>query len=217
VLGVLGPAERREAEQRLAHDSAFAEEVAAWEQRLGALADTVASEPPPDASWPRIARKVGIRARMPRRESVWRSLPFWRTFAAGSAALAAASIALLTFVVTAPPKRTAPLLASLATSSGQPGFVVTVDADDKSVVVVPTAILSSDQRAMELWLIPPGDKPHSLGLVAPGQPVRLGVPSDLAASLTADAALAVSLEPAGGSPTGQPTGPIVASGKPTML
>jgi anti-sigma-K factor RskA len=32
-----------------------------------------------------------------------------------------------------------------------------------------------------------------------------------------DATLAVSLEPPGGSPTGQPTGPVIASGKLTNL
>ena len=42
VLGVLGAAERRQAQQRLAHDQAFADEVAFWEERLGGLADAVA-------------------------------------------------------------------------------------------------------------------------------------------------------------------------------
>jgi anti-sigma-K factor RskA len=70
---------------------------------------------------------------------------------------------------------------------------------------------------MELWLIPAGDKPHSLGLIEPGRPVRLDVPRDLAARITTDAALAVSMEPPGGSPTGQPTGPVIASGKLTRL
>jgi anti-sigma-K factor RskA len=39
------------------------------------------------------------------------------------------------------------------------------------------------------------------------------VPPALADRVTPDAALAVSLEPPGGSPTGQPTGPVIASGK----
>ena len=46
---------------------------------------------------------------------------------------------------------------------------------------------------------------------------RLTIPPDLAGQLTPDAALAVSLEPPGGSPTGQPTGPVIASGKLTSL
>jgi anti-sigma-K factor RskA len=54
-------------------------------------------------------------------------------------------------------------------------------------------------------------------LIEPGRPVRLEVPRDLVARITADTALAVSMEPPGGSPTGQPTGPVIASGKLTSL
>jgi anti-sigma-K factor RskA len=84
-------------------------------------------------------------------------------------------------------------------------------------MVVPAALLTSDPRAMELWLIPAGDKPHSLGLIAPGRPVRIEVPRDLVDRIGANSALAVSLEPPGGSPTGQPTGPVIASGRLTSL
>jgi anti-sigma-K factor RskA len=105
------------------------------------------------------------------------------------------------------------VLAPSIASTGQPAFVAAVNADGTSLLVMPAALLSSDQRAMELWLIPAGDKPYSLGLIEPGRPVRLDVPRDLVARISADAALAVSMEPPGGSPTGQPTGPVIASGK----
>jgi anti-sigma-K factor RskA len=109
------------------------------------------------------------------------------------------------------------MLATLGASNGQPTFVAAVNAGGTSLLVVPAALLTADPRAMELWLIPAGDKPHSLGLIEPGRPVHLDVPRELAGRLTADAALAVSMEPPGGSPTGQPTGPVVASGKLTSL
>ena len=211
VLGVLGAAERRQAQQRLAHDEAFASEVAFWEERLGVLADAVAPVAPPDRAWSRIARAVRMPDPSQPRESLWRSLPFWRSFAIGAAALAAASIGGLTFVAISPPR--APLLATLGTSSGQPTFVAAINAGGTSLTVVPAALLTQDPRAMELWLIPAGDKPHSLGLISPARPVRIDVPRELAARMTPDTALAVSMEPPGGSPTGQPTGPVIASGK----
>jgi len=216
VLGVLGAAERRQAQQRLAHDQAFANEVAFWEERLGAFADAVAPVVPPDRAWSRIARATRARDPSAPRESLWQSLVFWRSFAIGSAALAAASIGALTFIEISPAPRP-PMLATLGASSGQPNFVAAVNAGGTSLVVVPAALLTSDQRAMELWLIPAGDKPHSLGLIEPGRPVRLDVPRDLVARITADTSLAVSMEPPGGSPTGQPTGPVIASGKLTSL
>jgi anti-sigma-K factor RskA len=212
VLGVLGAAERRQAQQRLAHDQAFANEVAFWEERLGAFADAIAPVAPPDRAWTRIARAVRAPDPSAPRESLWQSLVFWRSFAIGSAALAVASIGALTFIEISPAARP-PLLATLGAASGQPNFVAAVNAGGTSLLVVPAALLTSDPRAMELWLIPAGDKPHSLGLIQPGRPVRLDVPRDLVARITADTSLAVSMEPPGGSPTGQPTGPVIASGK----
>lgn len=216
VLGVLGAAERRQAQQRLAHDQAFADEVAFWEEKLGAFADAVAPVAPPERTWSRIARATRSRNSSAARESLWQSLAFWRSFALGSAALAAASIGALTFIAISPVPR-APMLATLGAGNGQPDFVAAVNVGGSSLLVVPAALLTSDQRAMELWLIPAGDKPHSLGLIEPGRPVHLAVPRELAGRLTADAALAVSMEPPGGSPTGQPTGPVIASGKLTSL
>ena len=216
VLGVLGAAERRQAQQRLAHDQAFADEVAFWEERLGSFADAVAPVAPPARAWTRIARAVKARDPSTARESLWHSLAFWRSFALGAAALAAASIGALTFIKISPVARP-PMLATLGASNGQPTFVAAVNAGGTGLLIVPAALLTSDPRAMELWLIPAGDKPHSLGLIEPGRPVHLDVPRELAGRLTADAALAVSMEPPGGSPTGQPTGPIVASGKLTSL
>ena len=216
VLGVLGTAERRQAEQRLTHDQAFANEVAFWEERLGGLADAVAPVAPPARIWSRIARATRARNPGAPRESLWQSLVFWRSFAIGSAALAAASIGALTFIAISPVARP-PLMATLGAANGQPGFVAAVNAGGTTLMVVPAALLTSDPRAMELWLIPAGDKPHSLGLIAPGRPVRIEVPRELVTRISADTALAVSLEPPGGSPTGQPTGPVIASGKLTSL
>jgi anti-sigma-K factor RskA len=216
VLGVLGAAQRRQAEQRLARDQAFADEVAFWEERLGALADQVAPVAPPDRTWSRIARRVKARDPFAPQENLWQSLTFWRSFAIGSAVLAAASIGALTFIEISPAPRV-PLLATLGASTGQPTFVAAVNPGGTSLLIVPAALIAADPRAMELWLIPAGDKAHSLGLVEPGRPVRIDVPRDLVARLNADAALAVSMEPPGGSPSGQPTGPVIASGKLTSL
>jgi anti-sigma-K factor RskA len=214
VLGVLGAEERREVERRLAQEPALASEVAFWEERLGGLADTVAPVSPPQATWSRIETAIGITPRPP---SVWQSLAFWRSFGIASATLAAASIAALAYIGLVPGTR-APLLATLGGSAGQPNFVAAVTATGNSLVIVPAALLTADPRAFELWLIPAGEtRPRSLGLIQPGQPIRLEIPSDLAGRVTPDATLAVSLEPPGGSPTGQPTGPVIAAGKLTNL
>ena len=215
VLGVLGAEERREVERRLAQEPALASEVAFWEERLGGLADAVPPVTPPPQAWSRIEAAISAPAAKP--ASLWNSLEFWRAFGIGAGALAAASIAALTYIGVVPTPRP-PLLATLGGSAGQPNFVAAVTATGNGLVVVPAALLTNDPRAFELWLIPAGEtRPRSLGLVQPGQPIRLNIPPDLAGRLTRDATLAVSLEPPGGSPTGAPTGPVIASGKLTSL
>ena len=220
VLGVLDMTERRIVARQIERVPALAREVEEWEQRLGSLADGVAPVEPPPQTWDRIEAAIAPPAAKPAASAaepgLWQSLVFWRTFAIGSAALAAASVAALTYVRLTPTAH-APMMATLGQDSGQPGFVAAVGADGRSLTIVPAALLTTDQRSMELWLIPPGDRPHSLGLIARGQPVRLIVPADLAGRLTTEAVLAVSLEPQGGSPTGQPTGPVIANGKLTNL
>ncbi len=134
----------------------------------------------------------------------------------GSAGIAAASIAALAYIGMVPSARV-PLMATLGGAGGQPNFVAAVSADGTSITVVPAALLTNDPRAIELWLIPQGGRPHSLGLIQPGSPIRLVIPPELIGRLTPEATLAVSLEPPGGSPTGQPTGPVIASGKLTSL
>ena len=63
----------------------------------------------------------------------------------------------------------------------------------------------------------PGGRVNAGELIDPARPVRVSVPPDLAGRFNPDATLAVSIEPPGGSPTGQPTGPVVANGRLTSL
>ena len=215
VLGVLSAEERREVERRLPLESALAADVAFWEERLGSLADAVTPVTPSPDTWSRIERKLAGSA-APASPGIWQSLAFWRAFAIGSMAVAAACVAALVYVGNLPAVR-GPLMATLGQPSGQPGFIATVSGDGASLTIVPAALLTNDPRAMELWLIPQGGRPQSLGLIQPGRPIRLTIPPELSGSITKDATLAVSLEPPGGSPTGQPTGPVIASGKLTSL
>jgi anti-sigma-K factor RskA len=213
VLGVLGASERRAAERRIARDQVFAREVALWEERLGGLAEGIPSVAPPAGAWPRIEaalHRAGGRAE--ERAVLWQSLRFWRGLALGAGALAAACLAALVYVgaVSPPP---VPLVAQLGAEGGKTGFVAAVSARGGTLTIVPAALLSAEEKAMELWLIPPGDKPHSLGLIDPSKPVTIKVPQDLLSQVNQEAVLAVSLEPLGGSPTGQPTGPVIANGK----
>jgi anti-sigma-K factor RskA len=216
VLGVLGAAERREVERRLPRDQALARAVAFWEERLGGLADGVKPVAPPAATWSRIEAALAAPPQPAAKAGLWQNLEFWRALTFGWATLAAASLAGMVYLGLVPTAR-APLIATLGGSGGQPNFVATVSGNGASLTVVPAALLTNDPRAMELWLIVPNDRPRSLGLIEAGREVRINLPPDLAGRVASEATLAVSLEPPGGSPTGAPTGPVIASGKLTSL
>lgn len=68
-------------------------------------------------------------------------------------------------------------------------------------------------RALEIWLIAGDNAPVSLGVWPKGQAnAVLDIPADLALQM-AGGVLAVSDEPEGGSPTGAPTGDVLAVGQ----
>jgi anti-sigma-K factor RskA len=76
------------------------------------------------------------------------------------------------------------------------------------------SLSADDARVMELWLIETADAaPVSLGVVGRDGEGVMVIEAPMRARLSEGAVLAVSLEPQGGSPTGQPTGPVIASGE----
>ena len=193
VLGVLGAEDRRAAEFRMASEPKFAAEVAFWETRLGGLAEAVPAVVPPAKVWAGIEDRLSASLEPPReRAGFWNSLAFWRPFAIASAGLAVASMAGLVYLAQTP-SLGPPLLATLDEQSGQPGFLAAANPADGTVTVVPAALLTGAlQQSYELWVIPPGGKPHSLGLVDPKRPVKVVVPPELLPHVSADSTLAIS-------------------------
>jgi len=228
VLGVLGASERHEFAARLAREPDLAREVAFWEDRLGGLAKDITPVAPSVATWSRIERAIAqpattaptpVQTATPQRTGLWQSVAFWRGLGLGSSAIAAASVATLAYLGLAAQRPVArpPFVATLGQSSGQPGFVAAIGSDGQSMIIVPASLLATDQMSFELWLIPSGGMPHSLGLIAAGQPVRLTLPPALVSQVNTETTLAVTREPLGGSPTGQPTSTPIAIGKLTNL
>ena len=96
---------------------------------------------------------------------------------------------------------------------GKAGAPVTAVYDPNSADLRLTpAVLAHSDRSAELWVIAGDGVPHSLGLLKTSGASSLKVNRDNRARLAAGATLAVSIEPIGGSPTGLPTGPVVAKG-----
>ncbi|WP_411286332.1 anti-sigma factor domain-containing protein [Phenylobacterium sp.] len=217
ALGVLGSRERAEAEARMAREPVFAQAVEAWRARLAPLLDSVAAVPAPAGVWPRVERALPAND-----NASGRGLRFWRGATVGSLGLAAASLAAAVMlanrppVVVQPPAPGAILNASLNSTTGaQPLFVAAYDPDRKALIITSLVPPTGDPlHVHELWLIPKDGKPRSLGLVAPGVSKAMPMPQTLDQMVAEGAALAVSVEPPGGSSSPEgPSGPIAAMGK----
>jgi anti-sigma-K factor RskA len=214
VLGVLPNDERQTAARRIDSEPDFARLVDRWEVHLSPLAE----------AYPQVEAPASVKAAIDRRlfsalaqpsaaapGSIWSSLAFWR-------GLAAAAIAALAIYVALPymsPPAAVPetrLVASLSADGSDVRYLAVYDAAQGEVGLSHVSGERAAGRDFELWMIEGGNAPVSMGVIPVGATAHLKISPEAQAKLATGAVLAVSLEPAGGSPTGQPTGPVVAAG-----
>jgi anti-sigma-K factor RskA len=218
VLGTLrGPARRR-LERLMRSNAAWSDAVDLWQRRLMPLAAGVTPVEPPAYVWDRIAAQLDmpsmpeVARRPPGRPSLWQSLSLWRALA-GAAMAAALVLAIYVGTLQRVEVTPAQALAVLTDSAGKPVMVATREARGRALsltVLVATPIASD--KDYELWALPKDAAPKSLGLVRSTGVTSLRLSQDNAALLVVSPAMAISIEPKGGSPTGAPTGPVVFTG-----
>lgn len=213
VAGTLRGGARRRFEALLPSHPALRTAVQSWQARLMPLTGVLEPVAPPAQVWRAIEARLWPAPVVA--AANWRTLAFWR----GLTAFASVATLGLALLLLNPGPTPAPIVIVLqSTPDAAPGgnaFVASVNADGSALVTRPlqTVALQSD-RVLELWSVPPQGAPRSLGLIsADGSTVvaRSRLPQTLLKGGTA--ALAVSVEPTGGSPTGTPTGPVVYAGK----
>ncbi|GGE18604.1 anti-sigma K factor RskA [Polymorphobacter glacialis] len=219
AIGALGRAERRDTERRLRSDPGFRALVEVWQETLSPLGDDTTPVPPPASVWAAINAELPPRpaiARAPASSGWWNSLALWRGLAL--AGTAAAVVALATHGETPPALGTPPkiLVASLSGENGEPLLSAAYDALRGAVVITPAA-REGEARAtdkdVQLWVIEGEKPPRSLGIVDITEGNAYAISSQRLEGLQPGATLAISVEPRGGSPTGTPTGPVIATGK----
>jgi anti-sigma-K factor RskA len=220
ALGLLEGQALLDARGRLASDAAFAEEVAWWETRFAPLFDRMAPVEPPANGWERVEASIASASndnvrRLTTRLRVWRSIAAATTAAAVAAGAALVLVPRLEAPAERPAEAAAPaqlLVASLSSEEGPTSLSVTYVGSERSLVVAPGRVSQVDRRDHELWVIPAGAAPISLGTIDPSGVQRRQISPAVAATIASGATIALSLEPAGGSPTGQPTGAVLAAG-----
>jgi anti-sigma-K factor RskA len=210
ALGTLRGAARARFKRWMREDGSVARAVAEWQSRLAPMASSVAERRPPARLWNEIEARLGPAAPS-RREFFWKGLGL----VAGGAAAAVA-------VMTVLPLLQRPVAGYVALLSDprtqKPVLMITARRNDSEMQIrtLDPAIQVAD-ASLELWALPKGGKPRSLGLLSdsdrPGfnrAVLRMDAVADK--TLSDVPMLAVSLEPRGGSPIGAPTGPVLYSG-----
>lgn len=218
ALGVLEGLELSRARELKLSSPEFARAVREWELALALIANEATDRAPPSRLWERIEQSAGDRSdqavvvHLRRRLRVWRGVSF---------AVMAIAAALVLFISVPQGSEQAPatdaepsiLLATLSSEQTNTSLSAAYDPQRQSLLVTPGVLAGAPDHQHELWIIPPGGTPVAVGLLAPGQPQRLAVRSEIAPHFRGRSTLAISVEPMGGSPTGQPTGPVIAAGQ----
>ncbi|MBA4284134.1 MAG: hypothetical protein C0434_01195 [Xanthomonadaceae bacterium] len=239
ALGTLRGRARRRFERLARGETAVRSEIRFWESRLAGFAVGLEPQSPPPSVW--FSLQHAIEASRPMVTPIRRPVApppvvtkaepppasAWRILA-GLATAAGVVLAVLIgtrvplpgehgpapAVATAPTPAPAlalpPIYVSLLKlpDSDMQWTLALRPAADEITAVASGAYPKLGAHSLELWLITDAG-PVSLGLLPTAGEGRLKLPANVAgAQLT----LAVSLEPVGGSPTGQPTGPVLTSG-----
>lgn len=218
VLGTLEADERIAVAARRSREPDLDAAIAAWEARLAPMLDEVREEAPPPDLFAAIqsaidAPAAGRDAPVAELDSLRRRLVRWRAIGIGATALAAclAGVLVVREAVLPPEPQQQTFVAVFQDGDTQPRFLLSVDLTTRELTIRPVAAEPRADKAYELWIVGEGISPvpRSLGLledVSVPTRKRLG---EVDPAVLRGATFGISLEPPGGSPTGQPTGPAL--------
>jgi len=206
VLGKLrGPARRR-LERWRTSSALLDERCRFWEDGLLPLLRGLPPVQPPARVWQGIRTRLGLRTSTRASRS--------RLYALAASVLLVVGLAALLYWRTQAPVPRAAEVATIATPAGALMWQVEIygapGAPARLSVHAGTLAAAPAGRDYELWALPKGGTPVSLGLLpyrdtAAQRALTVAQQQALAKATQ----LAVSIEPPGGSPTGQPTGAVV--------
>src|SRR5436190_1115286 len=180
-----------------------------WETALAPLAQRVPDVEPPARVWDRIEERIAPPAPV----GAWSSVGFWRSFGLLAGGVATVLFAAFLYISVVP--RTDPaFVAVLISPTNEARMVLSMQTPDTLKIhnVRPWKSVQEAGRSLELWAVPKEGAARSLGLIA-------NASGDFVLRIRADDArvlgvntFSLTSELAGGSPTKQPTGPVLCSG-----
>jgi anti-sigma-K factor RskA len=211
ALGLLPAEEAAAFEARLREEQDLRALYAAWAEDLAGMTDGIAPVTPPDSVLAGIESRLFKPARPPRYRGLWLA-----ALAGAAAAVAAVVLVAMLLPGVLDPGPAAPedppLVADVAAEDRSLVVRAAYDGTDHTLFVEREAGAAPPGRALELWLIAGDGAPVSLGVLPEQRQAKLPVGPQMREDL-AGGVLAISEEPPGGSPTGAPTGEVLATGQ----
>jgi anti-sigma-K factor RskA len=201
VVGTLrGPARAR-FERSCAASQSLDAAVRRWEDRLMPLLRGLVPVTPSAQVWEEISKRISTQAAT----TTGRAVP-WRWVLAGAFALSL--LLTVSIRVLSPPLQ---VVAALGQDRLHPLWNISRSESSSALTIRALGnVQSNPQLAYELWALPRNGKaPVSLGLLPRSGSIERALSASQRSALLNSNRLAVSLEPAGGSPTGSPTGPVL--------
>ncbi len=212
VIGVLSADERQIAARRIETDLGFARLVDEWQQRLSSLNAGYDEVQPPASLKTRLDARLFDHGRSAtRKPGLLQSLSFWRGLAGAALAAFFIAVAIPLFQPATITSGTR-LVASLTGDKTDVRYLAIYDARISEIGLSHVTGDRATGHDFELWIIKGNDPPISLGVIPVGANAHLAVTPAHRELIRSGALFAISLEQRGGSSTGQPTGPVVASG-----
>lgn len=217
ALGLLEGEELLAARGLAATDAAFARAVEDWQERLAPWFDEFGERKPPAETWERIRPSLAAAPAVGNVVELKRKLGFWKGLSVASSAIAASLALVVGYNAMQQPTAieapAAPIMAaSLMSPSREVMLSAAFEADGKTLTLMPGKMAPPPGRIVQLWVIPADGKPRSLGTVGMAAE-RMAVEPAMVEHFHEQPMLALSVEPMGGAPGGQPSGPMVASGQ----
>jgi anti-sigma-K factor RskA len=207
ALGTLSGDERAAFEAELARDENLRRAVATWSERLQPLADSVTPVAPPLALRDRVLTRIGGT-----RDTERFSIVRWLAWTFGASAVGAAVAVALVFIFTPQPPELGGYAMLHEQTRSDSVVVFQIDKDRRKIVMLANAQGAGAGKDYELWVLPPGKNPVSLGVLKAGERIERPIDDMRAALVQPGTTLAISLEPTGGSASGAPTGPVLFTG-----
>ncbi|TGN40657.1 anti-sigma factor [Marinobacter confluentis] len=214
VLGTLPVDERNALNARREQDPALEARILEWEQRLADLVDDVEPVEPGPELFGRIERALERNDSSSNSNpgsnvvALRRQLNRWRW----STAVASAAALVLVAVLTVQPQPSSEsFVAVFQHDDQQPAFLLTVDLEQRQVNIRPVTAEAKPDKSYQLWIKADelGPNPRSVGVLGDQFQLDEAALSQYDPDLLREATFGISVEPPGGSPTGQPTSPAI--------